>query len=88
MYILKCPSQAATLVWDKSMDDLKVVLVENRTCPGIAPLLVHDINQWREGEKVTMIKDHEFDGVQDIFGDQVEIECRPLLVGVFQSNGL
>ena len=80
-HILTCTSDAAIGVWNQSMEKLEEWLSANKTCLDVKSLLLQIMNQWREGDRVTNLRDYEFDGIEDVFRNQQQIGWRQLMGG-------
>ena len=55
------------------MDDLNEWLVEKNTWSDIVCFLVYAMDQWRRWVQVTLLRDYDFDGMNNIFEVQAEI---------------
>ena len=61
IHILTCKSAGSTSLWKRSIKELREWLVDKNTCLDIASFIIQAMYQWRKGEKVTPLKDYNFD---------------------------
>ena len=78
-HILQCSSVDAKTTWEKSMQQLEEWMNTNSTCPHIKRLIIQTLNQWRKRERISGLKDFDFDGIESVFASKQYIGWRQFL---------
>ena len=75
-HVLQCPSKSSITTWEKSMEKMKLWLLESNTCPDLIIILLTALNQWKFGKPLVRPTALQFPRTNELWDVQLRIGWR------------